>query len=95
MELAAVAVAGPALAWLFGIGLVRRDRPVFGWALAASGVVAAAVLTALGDLRPVVGLIAVAGLSEGIALDQRGRRPVGLLTFSAGFLALLTAVFYA
>lgn len=94
MGLEAVAVAGPALAWLFGIGLVRRGRPALGWALAAGGVAAVSVLAGLGDLRPAVGLIAMAGLNEGMVLDQRGRRPVGLLTFSTGFLALLVAVFY-
>jgi hypothetical protein len=94
MGLKAVAIVGPILAWLLGIGFVRRDRPAFGWTLVACGVAASAVLAALGDLRPAVGLVAIAGLSEGIVLDQRGHRPVGLLSFSAGFLGLLIAVFY-
>jgi len=94
MDLRTVAVAAPVLAWLVGIGLVRRDRPALGWALTVSAVVAAGILAGLGDLRPAVGLIAIAGLGEGIVLDQRGRRPVGLLTFSTGFLALLIATFY-
>jgi hypothetical protein len=94
MELQTVAIVAPVAAWLSGIGLVRRSRPVFGWALAIGAVMAVGVLAGLGDLRPAAGLIAIAGLSEGIDLDQRGHRPVGLLTFSTGFLALLVAVFY-
>lgn len=87
-------MAGPALAWLFGIGLVRRDLPALGWTLAAGSAAAVGVLAGFGDLRPAVGVVAIAGLGEGMLLDQRGRRPVGLLTFSTGFLALLVAVFY-
>lgn len=94
MELQTVAIVAPVLAWLVGIGLVRRDRPVIGWALAVSAVVLVGVLAGLGELRPAVGLIAIAGLTQGIVLDERGHRPLGLLTLSSGFLALLIAVLY-
>lgn len=94
MELQTAAVVAPVLAWLGGIGLVRRDRPALGWALAASAVVGVGVLAGLGELRPAVGLIAIAGITQGIVLDERGHRPLGLLSVSSGFLALLIAVLY-
>ena len=54
-------------------------------------------MAALGNLRPLVGLVGITAFLTGIAVDKPGvpvRRALGLLAFSAGFIALGIARFY-
>ena len=81
------------LAWLVGIGRVRRGRRALGWGLAGGGVLAALAMAAGGELRPLVGPVGIGAISEGVLHEQRGERLVGMLSFSFGFLALLAAAF--
>jgi len=84
----------PVVAVLVGGGLLKRNQVAAGIGLAIAGVIAAVVFAALGNTRPLVGLVALLGIVGGIIADERGKRPIGLLGFSVGFLALLVAYFY-
>jgi hypothetical protein len=89
------AVVGPILAVAVGGGLIKRDQQAWGAVLVVLGVGAAVALLVLGNTRPIVGLVAFAGLVGGFVADERGRRGVGLAGIGVGFFALLIAYFYA
>jgi hypothetical protein len=89
-----ISVVGPILAVLVGVGLRKRDRREAGGVLIAVGAVAALILLAFGQARPLVGLLAALGFTGGIIADERGKRGWGLTGVSVGFFALIIAVMY-
>jgi hypothetical protein len=84
----------PVVAVLIGGGLIKRDQVTVGVALLGGGTIAAVIFAALGNARPLVGLVALMGIVGGIVADERGKRPLGLGGFAVGFFALLIAYFY-
>lgn len=84
----------PVVAVPVGGAFLKRNRVAVGIGLAIAGVIAAVIFAALGNARPLVGLVALLGIIGGIIADERGKRPIGLVGFSVGFLALLVAYFY-
>ena len=84
----------PVVATLVGGGLIKRERATLGICLAGGGVLAAVIFAALGNARPLVGLVAIVGIVGGIVADERGKRPAGLAGLAVGFFALLVAIFY-
>jgi len=81
-----------------GIGLLRRNHRRVGIVLIASAVIAGGALAVSGSWRPILGLIAFAGLLGGIETDRQGdpkRRALGLLGIAVCLFALTISAFYA
>lgn len=92
-----LSVVAPAMSFCVGGGLMRRDRRILGMVLITIGALAALALAAAGTWRPLVGLIAIAGMAMGLEVDLPGnprRRALGLLGVAIGLFALIVAVIY-
>jgi len=98
MEFASIGILALIGAFCVGIGLARRSHRSAGVLLAGAAVAAAIALALSGSWRPVLYLLAIAGLLGGLAVDRPGdpaRRALGLLGIATFLFALTTSALYA
>lgn len=76
-----------------GGGLVKRGRRAVGWTLIVGAIIVIVIAAIDNQFRPLIAAVTLTGTIYGLELDDHGHRAWGLLAFSVGFLALLSATF--